>query len=244
MNIPYERSYTQQLMWGVVLYGDDDGGGGNSDVDLTYNPAIQNKWNKRPNNNRHSMFQNCEQHPPHVCIVFVFVPIRATLCSAVLCRAYGCLFPHCLCTDYTELIPACTHTHAYKHIHTYGAARDNKIQPYTTRESFKQFLLSSRNSNDEDYRPKHFIVSLGISLIVYRWKEITNLRQNYSSSVFLVRQNIILLIFLFFFDSYNLFCLSILRWFEKKSMQKQLKIKIAIFENFNLFVPERSCEHN
>lgn len=35
---------------------------------------------------------------------------------------------------------------------------------YSTRESFKQ-IPSSRNSNDEERRPNHFIVDAGVSLI-------------------------------------------------------------------------------
>lgn len=148
------------------------------------------------------MFETCEQHPPHVCIVFSYPYV---LCSVVLCRAYGCLFPHCLKTV-CSFPPARTHayTKAHECIQTHAhiwCGERQQIQPYTTRESFKQFLLSSRNSNDEDYRPKQFIVSLGISLIVKRKYQIY--AESYLNSAILIQQNIFRLIFLFFFDSYN-----------------------------------------
>lgn len=43
--------------------------------------------------------------------------------------------------------------------------RNTQHTTYSTRESFKQFR-SSRISNDEEHRPKHFIVAFGVSLIV------------------------------------------------------------------------------
>lgn len=52
-------------------------------------------------------------------------------------------------------------------IHVYERRRQHTTDNNTlsTRKSFKQILHSSRISNDEEHRPKHFIVAFGVLLI-------------------------------------------------------------------------------